>query len=174
MINPRIILEKLVARLEAKIGKVTLADLNESDESSNRHRYSTGRLSHVEALRLARSALRKGNEPEITLAAQVAPMLEREGNKLADARRQSVASGNRKAGGVTRGAHLAEDADREWAPWVAEYNDRIARGQKHTVARQAVIASMTRAEFVLSATRKFPSDRTIRERLPRPKNMEVS
>jgi hypothetical protein len=158
--NPRVILEKLLARLEPIVGRQRSPDIvtEEGELTAGR----SGRLHFVEAVLEARAALASGDETRILNAAITCPTFERTGRELQAEHRVQE---RRRKGGQLSGAQQAGRRAAVWAPWERDFQKLLASGKTQAEARRIIVMRMTKQGFVDPATGDVPAERTIRNRL---------
>jgi hypothetical protein len=163
----RIILQKLLDRLEKEIGPVEQGFFSawEGDEENLAVRTAAGMGHFAQAVLYAREALASGDDEQIRTAAQICPTFERTGRELHEAAEKSILKKNRMAGGNTTGKRLADNAKLRWAHYVDMFKCLIMKGEGTPIARRLVITKMIKDEFVDPVTGKFPSKTTINKRL---------
>lgn len=121
-----------------------------------------GKLHLMEAVIEARRALVSGHPNEIKQACELCEDLERQ-----------AAATARRFGGKKRGKSQAADAAETWKSLTDKYNAYITRGMTHLMARAMIQREIVRTGFVLPNTKKPPSGKTLRERLPNPRKKKV-
>lgn len=136
--NPRSILERLVARLEPEVGKVSPSDLSfwEREEKTFTQAMANGRAHKIEALLLAQEALASGDEEKITEAALLCPTFERTGNDWDRARGAKTIQSAR--GGHERVHGTKEAKEARWSEMYSDYLDALAKGRTKSRAQELV------------------------------------
>jgi hypothetical protein len=159
--NPRIVLQLLLNRLQPEVGLVSRGMFSawEGKEAALFERARAGKLHLAGAVLQARRALASGIEEQIAMAALLCASLERTGREL-----HSVNA--RRKGGKQQGSVQAAAAALAWKPYVEEFQALRASGKAASVARQRVDKSMSRDGFTLPSTGKPPDPRTMRKWLP--------
>jgi hypothetical protein len=160
-VDPLIVLRKLIERLGPEVGRVS------HYTEIGRERGEAGQLHLIEAVIEACEALASGDPGRIRSAALICMALERDGGKMA-VRAQRLAGGRRAA------EVRSTAATREWAPFVAMYNNLLAAGKSPAIARSEAKKEMVRREFLLEQTGEFPGARAIRKWLPAPKKIKLA
>lgn len=148
--NPRVILEALVRRLEPIVGGLTSNDVAgawENEEEALQALVAEGKGHLFEALVMAREALASGDEAEMNEAALICPTFVRTGEEIA-AKTLRRRGGNIKAAGVRE----------RWKPWIAEFQDLRLKGKSVADARHIVHDRMEKAGWTVK-------ERQIRDRL---------
>jgi len=158
----RLILETLVARLKPHVGFVSLSDFSYYGEGAidrpEYHRPGWDLLA-LAVLR-AEDALASGDKEQMTSAAMRCPMLEREGNAVAERFR---ATAIKRKGGVGRGEQQRAAVSIAMRPYVEQFRTRVNAGVRPSTARSAVVKHMVSDEFLHPITGEFPSEHTIRK-----------
>lgn len=165
--DPRVILSKLIERLEPIVGEVSEADFGVWPDSPeevklDRDRSLSGWYFFAEALLEARAALRSGDASKMAKAALICPTFERNG--LQEAARHAERAKRSTGGRATAEKRRREAAD-VWAPWTRMFKDLVVSGRTDHDARAEVIREMSREGFTLPNTGEFPSLEIIRRRL---------
>lgn len=147
--NPRIILEALVGRLEPIVGDMGPGDFSawEGEEEALSRRTAAGEGHLAKALLTARKALASGDDAMMSVAALICPALERTGRQIAGAT-------PRRRGGRSRAAQIND----RWEPYVAQYRALLSEGKSPAVASATVKRRMEAAGWSVA-------DRTIRDHL---------
>ncbi|MGE0714098.1 MAG: hypothetical protein AB7P02_01540 [Alphaproteobacteria bacterium] len=160
--DPRIILTKLIERLEPELGRYSPGESGgwEGEEDVVRERGASGRLCLIEAVLQARRALKSGDPTRIAEAALVAPTFERKGRAM---QANYVVQTKRKNGGKKRGAEQAAAAEQAWAPYKAQF-DALVSGGKSMAFAHYIVRERWKA---MNPDKLVPSDKTFRSRLRR-------
>jgi hypothetical protein len=157
-VDPRIVLRRLIARLEPEIGHTRPVDFS-GWEGEQLPSAAAGRLHLAQALQDAREALASGDKTRIAEAAMSCPTLERTGRDMGQRH-------NRKAGGARRGAAQTSAAAEAWKPWVQMYEGLLAKGVPCLKARRQVEVAMAKGGSL--PTKEMPERSTLRKWLPKP------
>jgi hypothetical protein len=167
--DPKVILERLVDRLNPLVGPIL-----KSNWEVNEHLAADGTLHLCQALADALAALGSSEREQITTAAAICPTLERTGQdlrikhqaKIASAKAKDQARHQARLGGKGRGAAQAAAARAAWDPYVRDFQNRVGRGVAPSVARATITKNMERDNFRPPGVRGFPDARTIRKWFP--------
>lgn len=168
--DPKIILEAIISRLEPEVGEVDWIDFSawgDDGAAAVIAKLSGGRGHLASALLHAREALESDDQEKIEVASLLCPTLERTGRELEKSCREfeakTIARNRRKAGGSRRGQQQSAAAKTLWTPWIEEFSKRIQSGEDEKEARVAVVRQMEKTGFSLPGEDAFPADRTIRK-----------
>jgi hypothetical protein len=166
-LDPRAILEALVARLAPEVGDVEdwhFSYWGDDTPDTTREYELSGKVHLARALAGARDALASDDPDSLAFAALIFPTYERTGRARAQrfeaAHRAAEEKAQRTAGGKRRGASQAAAAAEHWQPWVARFEALTGKGVAPEWAHKTV------ADEMAAAGLPVPSDVTLRKRLP--------
>ncbi len=147
--DPRIILTKLIERLEPIVGKVSKGDFgvwadNPEEVKLYRDRSLSGWYSYARALLDARAALQSGDAARMAEAALICPTFEAKGRQEAARHAERV---KRSDGGRVTAEKRKKEAADDWAPWIARFHELVRAGMKARAARSEVTREMVTVGF---------------------------
>jgi hypothetical protein len=155
MLDPRVILQALLDRLEPEVGTISRAQLRRESASGAMPAW----LGHLAtSALLAREALMSGDQKQMAGAAALCPQHERIGRRL---QQRHTATIMRHAGGKRRGNHQTRDAGVVWEPYLQMAQKLIESNADRKTARRSVVKQMEQDNFTLPNTGQFPSEKTI-------------
>jgi hypothetical protein len=148
--NPRIALEVLLKRLEAEVGDISRGDSAAwvgTDEETRLNERAASGMGHIaQAVRMARAALKSGDEDRMVKAALHCKDLERTGRTIAAARAKAKSAEDGKRGGKLRAAKDKEAKAKWWKPYRAECSKLITkRGMSPNAALRTMMNRMKEA-----------------------------
>ena len=146
--DPRIILRRLIGRLEPKVGHIRPEDFSRWEGEDAPASPENGELHLAEALIEAKEALASRDPGKMIEAALVLPTFERQGHEL---RAKEI----KRAGGKTTGAKQAAAAEVRYAPHVKRFRFLLGQGKQPGTARRIIAREMSKAGI------EPPSDRTL-------------
>jgi hypothetical protein len=152
-------LRSLIERIESKIGPVSIGDVAwHGDRPPEPDKLASGWYRLAFAVVMARDALPRGDERQISVEAALCQALEREAEAIAVRSRQ-------RRGGAKRGQQQRKNVEPAFRPYKEHYESLVAQGKKPAVARRVVMNKMTVDGFVHPTTGEVPTDKTVRKHL---------
>ncbi len=136
--DPKIVLELIVRRLQQDVGDIKITDYSYWDGETP---MPSWRLHLATALETAKQALASANPDEMIAAALTCPTHERTGRALQFKHAQAA---RRRQGGTNRGMTQTAKQLEVWAPYIDEYRRLLAQGKSPIQARRSVKLHMTR------------------------------
>lgn len=139
--DPRIILERLVERLERKVGSVTDADFcafEGREEGDLAEQAKSGNLHLAQALMTAKEALASGDDDKIMEAALICPSLERTGSGLPKRAGGRKGGERRRAGTETRDNKIREGAIKRLAKGMPISTIKSVLAQNHNLSTKQI------------------------------------